>query len=242
VAEALAGAGIPGSPTRVWRCWLGAAVGGTLAALAAVGPVAAGLVATVVAVVPVAGLRVLAGRDLAVLERALPDALDGLARSLRAGGSVRTGLSEVAQVAPPPLAGDLGRLVRAVDQGIPIRAALDRWTAERDSAGVRLTAAALVLGIDSGAGLARSLESVATTLHERAALHREVRALAAQARYSAGVLAVAPLAFLVVAGAIDPSVLTFLFTTPSGLVCLMSGLALDAAGGAWMFHITRSAA
>jgi tight adherence protein B len=238
----MARAAVAASPERVWRCWLGATVGATLLAAVAIGPVAAAVTAAVVAGAPAVGLRALAGRDVAVLERALPDALDGLPRSLRAGGSVRTALAELAEVAPPPLAGDLDRLVRAVDQGIPMATALDRWAAERPCPGVRLTVAALVLGIESGAGLGRTLEGVATTLHERAALRREVHALATQARYSAGVLALAPPAFLLVAGAIDPSVLSFLFTTSSGLLCLVVGLVLDAAGGVWMLRITRSAA
>jgi tight adherence protein B len=174
--------------------------------------------------------------------RALPAAVDGMARSLRAGASVRLALAEAAVAAPTTLGLDLGRVVRAGDRGIPLRDAIQRWADQRPLAAVRLTAAALVLGIDGGAGLARSLDGVASTLYERAAIEREVHALSTQARYSAGVLAIAPLVFLAVVAFIEPATTTFLLGTSAGLACLGVGLALDVAGGWWMARITRRAA
>jgi tight adherence protein B len=167
--------------------------------------------------------------------------VEGIARSLRAGGSVRTALADAAAAAPPALQRDLELVVRAAEHGIPLRQAVERWADQRPLPGVRLAAAAVILGLDAGSGLARSLDGVASTLYERAALEREVRALSTQARYSAGVLAVAPLLFLGLVGGLEPAALTFLFTTPAGLGCLTVGLALDVAAGWWMASITRRA-
>jgi tight adherence protein B len=179
-------------------------------------------------------------RDIEV-SRSLPAAVEGIARSLRAGGSVRTALADAAAAAPATLSHDLGVVVRASDHGIPLRQALERWADQRPLPGVRLTEAALVLGVDAGAGLARSLDGVAATLYERAAIGREVRALSTQARYSAGVLAIAPLGFLAVVGFLEPAAVSFLVATPAGVACLAAGLALDATGGWWMARITRRA-
>jgi tight adherence protein B len=173
--------------------------------------------------------------------RCLPAAVDGIARSLRAGSSVRLALAEAAAAAPAALGRDLGLVVRAGDQGIPLREAIERWSVQRPLPAVRLTAAALVLGVDAGAGLARSLDGVASTLYERAAIEREVRALSTQARYSAGVLAIAPLIFLGVVALIEPATTSFLVGTPAGLACLAAGLAFDLTGGWWMARITRLA-
>ena len=172
--------------------------------------------------------------------RALAPAVEGIARSLRAGGSVRTALADSATGVPPPLGDELGQVVAACDQGIPMRQAIERWAAATPTADVRLIAAALVLGVDAGAGLARTLDGVAATLYERAAIEREARALSTQARYSAAVLAVAPLVFLAVMAALDASTLGFLLGTPAGLACLGLGLGLDIAGGWWMARITRT--
>ena len=131
--------------------------------------------------------------------------------------------------------------MRASDNGIPLRQAIERWSDERPLPSVRLTVSALALGVDAGTGLARSLDGVASTLYERAAVDREVRALSTQARYSAGVLAIAPLIFLAVVGFVEPATLSFFVRSAAGLACLGVGLGLDAVGGWWMVRITRRA-
>jgi tight adherence protein B len=78
-------------------------------------------------------------------------------------------------------------------------------------------------------------------LRERREVAGEVRALATQARTSAGVLAVAPLAFTGLVSTIEPGAVAFLVTSPLGLACLLLGLALEALGAVWMTRITRSA-
>jgi tight adherence protein B len=78
---------------------------------------------------------------------------------------------------------------------------------------------------------------VADTLRERRALRREVRALSAQARASAAVVAVAPLGFAVVMAATDEATAAFLFGSPAGLACVVVGLGLELAGWRWMQHI-----
>jgi tight adherence protein B len=173
------------------------------------------------------------------VRRALPQTIDDLARSLRTGGSVRTALAEAAACAPPPLADELSDIVRAADHGIPLRHAIDRWAARRPTADVRLAVAALSLGLDAGTGLPRTLDGVATTMYERAAIEREARALSTQARYSAVVLGVAPLAFLAVVAALDPATTGFLLGTAPGVACLLGGVLLDIAGSLWMARITR---
>ncbi|MGH9118612.1 MAG: type II secretion system F family protein [Acidimicrobiales bacterium] len=192
---------------------------------------------TVIERVPAVLLR---RRREAERSRALAPAVEAVARSLRAGGSVRTALADAAAVARPPLGDELGLVVKACEQGIPIRQAIEHWAA-RPTADVRLIAAAVALGVDAGAGLARTLDGVAATLYERAAVDREVRALSTQARYSAAVLAVAPLVFLAVVAGLDGGTLRFLLGTPAGLACLGLGLGLDLAGGWWMARITRGA-
>ena len=82
--------------------------------------------------------------------------------------------------------------------------------------------------------MARAVDRVAATLRERRELRAEVRALATQARASAGVLAVAPLAFAALVSTIEPGVVGFLVTTPVGLACLAVGLGLDGLGALWM--------
>ena len=173
----------------------------------------------------------------------LPDALDRLAAGLRGGHAIGPALRVLAGATSAPLGAELRSIATALDHGVPVAAALDRWAAHRDaSPDVRLVTAALKLGAHAGGEVARAVDQISTTLRERRELQGEVRALATQARTSAAVLAIAPLAFTVLVSTIEPRAVGFLVTTPLGLVCLVLGLGLEALGAVWMNQITRRAA
>ncbi len=211
-------------------------VGGALVA----GP-AAGLAALVAAALAeAAALRMLRGRATRLLARSVPEALEAIARSCRAGSSVVGALAELGPddgPAAPVLAGVATR----VAHGVALRDALDGLVVEHPVAELRLAAAALLVGADTGAAPARAVDGVAATLRDRAALEREAAGLATQSRASAAVLVVAPVGFGVVAIATDPRVASFLFTGPAGWACLGAGVGLDVLGGWWMSRLVRSA-
>jgi tight adherence protein B len=204
-------------------------VGGPV--LAGVGLVA-GLVSAVVA------LRLLSGRREARLERELPRLLEAVARSLRSGASVPGALRDAAAT-DGLAAADLAVVLVEVDRGRPLVEALDRWAGRRASAAVRLVVGVLSVALGSGGAPARAVDGVAATLRERAEVDREVRALATQARASAVVITVAPLAFAALGLLGDEQTADFLLRTPTGLACLAAGIALDAAGAWWMARIAR---
>jgi Flp pilus assembly protein TadB len=83
---------------------------------------------------------------------------------------------------------------------------------------------------------------VAATLRERLDVESEAVALAAQARFSALVIAVAPLGFGVLAVATDPRTAGFLLGRPLGWLCLVLGLGLDATSALWMRRIVGARA
>jgi tight adherence protein B len=178
--------------------------------------------------------------DERAIDAALPLALEGTARGLRAGASLRDALAHAAVTVPEPVRAELSAIARDAERGGSLTEALDRWAAHRRQRGVRLAVAALALVAETGGAPARTLDAVAATLRERSSVEREVRALATQARASAGVVAVAPLVFVAMMAMVDPSTGTFLLGTPPGLMCLATGLVLDGAGGLWMRQITRS--
>lgn len=178
-------------------------------------------------------------REANRVEHDMPLAMEDVARGLRTGASLRQAVAEAAITAPGPVGDDLRRVAALVDHGAPLTAALEWWVSHRPLPGVRLAAAALALGAETGGAQARAVDGVAATLRERIAAAAEVRAQATQARVSAAVIALAPIAFCALAAATDPRTATFLFRTPIGLVFLASGLGLDALGAFWMNRLTR---
>jgi tight adherence protein B len=182
-------------------------------------------------------------RRTARRDHQLPEALERMASSLRAGRSLGGALEDVGRAAPPPLRDELGPVVDALRHGAPVEAALGAWLARATSTReLELVGTALVLGARSGGEVARALDRVAATLRERRELRAEVRALATQARASAAVLVAAPVAFAALVSAVEPGVAGFLLTSPLGIACLAVGVALDTLGAAWMARIVEDAA
>jgi tight adherence protein B len=132
---------------------------------------------------------------------------------------------------------DLGA---AVVSGVPVAQATDRWQRRAPGASGALVAAAIGLAAHAGGAAARAVDGVAATLRERRDVDAEANALAAQARLSAVVIAVAPLGFAAVAVAADPRATDFLLGSPIGWLCLAAGLGLDVASVLWMRRIVGS--
>lgn len=195
------------------------------------------------------GLAALAGRALrqrrAQVRTAqrrrqqMPEALERMATALRTGSSLPQALADAGHSLPPPLGPELTELARRTGAGQPLLAALDDWGGSRQDSATRLASTALALATRVGAAPARALDGVAATLRDRLGLSDERRAQAAQARYSALVLSVAPLGFTGMLVATNRAAANFLLGTPLGWACLLLGLGLDAAGAAWMGHLTR---
>jgi tight adherence protein B len=156
-----------------------------------------------------------------------------IARSLRGGANLRGALAD-ATAHDTPAARSLRSVTSRVGAGERLGDALDAWAGRLEDPDADLARAVLRLGDATGAPVAGSLEQAATSLRDRAALAAEIQALSSQARLSAIVIGVAPLAFLTVSAAVDPTSAAFLVTTRFGLVCLVAGLGLDAIGVRWM--------
>lgn len=134
----------------------------------------------------------------------------------------------------------LDRMAGRSGWGAHTRPAAGATVGRRDgtSRSVHLAAAALALASTTGGSPARAIDGVAATLRSRLAVAEELRALSSQARTSAVVIALAPLAFGLLAGASDQRTRDFL-ASPAGLVLLAAGLTLDAIGAYWMSHLCR---
>jgi tight adherence protein B len=224
-----------------------AARGWPIVALVAAVAASIGLRAPVLAALglaaPIAGpraARALADRRARASRAAqLPDALDAIASALRAGRSLHQAIGDAATLRPP-VGPELAAVARRAGHGEALALALRRWgsgaSADPDTAAA---ATALAAAHEIGGPIAAIAAGAAADMRERAEQRAELRALAAQARASAFVLVVAPVAVTSVLSVADPRIGDFLLRTAPGGACLVAGLVLDAAGAAWMARICR---
>lgn len=179
------------------------------------------------------GLRLRAGHADRRARADLPAVLDHVVAQLRAGGTVREAVEHLAE-RPGPLAPDFQRLRARLTLGATLEDALVAWGDERPLGGVRAAAGALALVAGVGGSAAVPLEGLAASLRADEAAAGEARALSAQARMSAIVVGLAPLAYLVFTTATDPGATRVLVGTTAGRLCLGVGLALEIAAALWM--------
>jgi tight adherence protein B len=237
LVTALHDAGVESEPEDAVELWVTASATAALVGIALGAPVGI-----------VSGLGVLVGLPVALVSArsrrsrlmaaAIPDALERVGAELRVGGTVPTALSALAREGGP-LAADFGRVESRVGLGASFPAALEAWARERAVVGVEAAAGALALCTSVGGRAAGALDGLASSLRDRLAVAAEVRALSAQARYSAWVIGVAPIGYLLATAAIDPRSVHGLLGTGVGRVCALVGLGLELLGALWMRTILR---
>ncbi len=174
------------------------------------------------------------------VDRGLPAWLDASVRSARGGASLRHALRDGASIVDEsPVGTHLVPFVEALDRGYGLEAALRRLDDGSESSNRKVVERALRLAASVGGPSAAVLDAVSSTLHERAALAREVRALSTQARVSALVMVCAPVMFALGAVQLDSRAAAFFLSSP-GVLCVLGGATLDLLGGVWMTRIVRA--
>lgn len=180
-------------------------------------------------------------RRRGVAPSAAVDWVDGVARRLRAGDTLRAAVE--AEVPADALVAELTRPIRAglgrgqsLHEVLSLTAARLEAGAVPDRAHLELVLTALDTAGELGGSAATALERVGETLRLRAADLQERSANSAQARMSANVLTVVPLAVVAVLAATDPAVRRTV-TTAVGATSIALGLLLNGAGAWWMRRI-----
>ena len=197
-------------------------------------PIVAVIGLVVVALVPPAILSFLAGRRRKKFESLLPDTLQLMSSTLRAGYSLMQGIEAVSQEVSEPMGRELRRVVTEARLGRPLEEALDGIGRRMQSGDFAWAVMAIRIQREVGGNLAELLVTVADTMTERERLRRDVKALTAEGKISAIVLGIMPLGLGGFIYSINPEYMEPLFNTGPGKVMLIGSILLALFGFWWM--------
>jgi tight adherence protein B len=193
------------------------------------------LIGTVVgAIVPPAVLSFLASRRQRQFDSLLPDTLQLLASTLRAGYSLMQGVEAVSQEVSEPVGRELRRVVTEARLGRPLEESLDGVAERMASADFGWAVMAIRIQREVGGNLAELLVTVAETMTERERLRRDVNALTAEGKISAIVLTILPIGLGLFIWSVNPGYMDPLFDETVGRFLLGGSVVLMLFGFWWM--------
>jgi tight adherence protein B len=183
------------------------------------------------AAAPVVLLRMAQARYRSRFLDVFPDALDLIRRAVKAGLPVNEALTVAGREVADPVGLELRRALDQVQIGVPMVDALQQTADRIRVADFRFMVVALALQQGTGGSLAETLANLSSVIRARKALRHKAKALSAEAKASAAVLAVLP---FVVGGAmflLNRDLARGLFLDPRGrfmigvaFLSLVSGL------------------
>jgi len=164
-------------------------------------------------------------KRLEAFEAQFPDALDSLARALRAGQPLAAAMRLVASEAPQPVAAELSAAVEERELGSSWEEALEHLAERVPVSEVSIFAASVKLQHRMGGDLTEVLTRLSESLREAAALRGEVRAIAAHGRMTGLVLTTLPLGIAAVMAVVNPTYIALLWVRPAGRLMVVGALA-----------------
>ena len=176
---------------------------------------------------------------MALIDQALPDALELMARSMQAGHAFISAMQVAAKESAPPLSHELRTVFEEVNFGISTSQALQALAARVASEDVRYFVVAVVIQSETGGNLAEILKNTARLIRERQKIAGVVRVLSAEGRISAVILAVLPFALVALMSLLNPGFVSRLWTDPMGLQLVYVSLILMAFGILWMWRLIQ---
>lgn len=171
---------------------------------------------------PTLYIRSRQSRRLRAFDGQLPDVLDHLQGSLRAGYGLLQAVEWVSRQIPDPAGMEFDRVVREVQLGRTLLDALDSMVRRIPSDDLALIITAVKIQYEVGGSLAEVLETVAYTIRERVRIHREIRVLTSQQRYSGYVLIALPIGLAIFLMVVNPDYEMRLFE-PGPTLCIPIG-------------------
>lgn len=160
----------------------------------------------------------------------LPEALDLLARALRSGHAMTSGLEMVSSEMDDPISTEFGAAVDEINLGLTFQEAFENLCERIPSTDLRFFAISVIIQRETGGNVAEILDSISRLIRERIQFNRQVRALTAEGRLSAMVLIGLPIVLFIYIFFVNHEYLSLLWTEPLGQFMLAGAILLQIVG------------
>ncbi len=158
------------------------------------------------------------------------DAMDIIVRGVRTGLPLGDCLKIIAHESPEPVRSEFQLIVEGESVGVPIEVCLERLYERIPLSEVSFFATVLNIQRSTGGNLGESLSNLANVLRGRKILREKVKALAAEAKMSAGIIAALPPILMLLISMASPDYMAELYTTERGQKNLMIGAGMMVTG------------
>ena len=216
-----------------------ACAGGLVSAMYNLGLLAMLGSALIGGLLPYVGMRLMRRHRFLAFQKQLPDALDLMARALRAGHAFSVGMKMVGDELPDPIGPEMSRAVEEISFGIDIPEALKNLSARIECVDLKFFITALIVQRETGGNLAELIESISRLIRLRFELFGRIKALSAEGKMSALVLIVLPFLLLFGLTWINPVYMDPLYSDPTGQFMLAGALIWMGVGSFIMKQMTE---
>jgi tight adherence protein B len=169
------------------------------------------------------------------ISQQLPDALEMMARSLRAGHALSSSFKMVANEMPQPISLEFARAFEEQNLGMAFERAVEKMTkrapTNRD---LKIFAVSVIVQKETGGNLVEIIEKIAETIRQRYRFYGKLDTLTAEGRMSSYVLGALPILTGLFLGFTNPEYISLLFTTDRGNLILAYAFASWLLGFIWL--------
>jgi tight adherence protein B len=166
------------------------------------------------------------GKRMHHFQRQLPDVLDLIARSLKAGHALSGGLKMVVDEFGDPIGIEFAKTLNEINLGVGVPEALKNLSQRVDCLDLNFFVTSILIQRETGGNLAEILENIARLIRERFKLFGRIRALSAEGKFSAIILVVLPFLIALVISLFNPGYIQILIVDPIGPVFIAIALTL----------------
>ena len=232
--------GVQTTPSAIVLFSVGAAIAGAvLAAWQVRSPFAWPVGAVAGFVAPCIWLARRRTTRVAKFEEQFPDALDLMARAIRAGHAFQTALGMVAEELSAPVGTEFRKTFDQQNFGLPLKEALNSLADRIPLLDIRFFVTAVTIQRESGGNLSEILENLGHVVRERFKIRRQVRTHTAHGRFTGYVLLALPAALAVALTSISPDQMQLLFREPMGQMMLVGAVVLQTIGFFWIRQVIK---